>query len=62
MAIGVLEKIPRKGSITAAELAAEVGSEKTLISMSNSWRGMIATADSYPSPNDAHARSRRNVQ
>ncbi|KAF6218498.1 hypothetical protein HO133_005847 [Letharia lupina] len=31
MAIGAFEKIPRKGSITAATLAAEVGSEKTLI-------------------------------
>ena len=34
MAIGVPEKIPRKGSITAAKLAAEVGSERTLIGMS----------------------------
>ncbi|KAF6229693.1 hypothetical protein HO173_011339 [Letharia columbiana] len=34
MAIGAFEKIPRKGSITAATLAAEVGSEKTWISMS----------------------------
>ena len=64
MAIGVPEKIPRKGSITAAKLAAEVGSEKTLISMSSPrtiGEGTMATADIYPSQNDAHARGRRNV-
>lgn len=33
MAIGAFEKIPSQGSITAAKLAAEVGSEKTLIGM-----------------------------
>lgn len=33
MAIGAFEKIPREGSITAAKLATEVKSEKTLIGM-----------------------------
>ena len=34
MAIGAFEKVPREGSITAAKLAAEVGSEVTLIGTS----------------------------
>ena len=63
MAIGVPEKIPSKRSITAAGLAAGVGSEKTLIGMSFPRTiGGMATTDVYLSPNDAHARRRRNIR
>ena len=33
MSIGAFQKIPKAGSITAAQLAADVGSEKSLIGM-----------------------------